>query len=67
MNLTKVTVYKEIMLLKTNVLNKVVTIWLGWIRLLFGSDRSPRRGDIVRACVRAYVWDILQNNSENEF
>ena len=38
---------------------------------LFGSDRSPRRGDLVRACVcacvRACVWDILQNNSENEF
>ena len=37
----------------------------------FGSDRSPRRGDLVCACVRACVCpcvcDIIQNNSENEF
>ena len=31
--------------------------------VFFGSDRSPRRGDLVRAC----VCDIIQNNSENEF
>ena len=33
--------------------------------------RSPRRGYLVRACVRVCVcpcvWDILQNNSKNEF
>ena len=33
----------------------------------FGSDRSPRRGDLVRASVCACVCDIIQNNSENEF
>ena len=33
----------------------------------FGSDRSPRREGLVRACVRACVWDILQNYSESEF
>ena len=30
---------------------------------VFGSDRSPRRGDVVRPSVR----DIIQKNSENEF
>ena len=35
--------------------------------LIFGSDRSPRRGDVVRASVRLSVRDILQNNSEHEF
>ena len=30
---------------------------------IFGSDRSPRRGDLVCPSVS----DILQNNSENEF
>ena len=34
---------------------------------LFGSDRSPRRGDLVRSSVRACVCDIIQNNSENDF
>ena len=32
-------------------------------KILFGSDRSPRRGNLVCAC----VCDIIQNNSENEF
>ena len=38
---------------------------------IFGSDRSPRRGYLVRVCVRACVrvsmCDIIQNNSQNEF
>ena len=31
--------------------------------LVFGSDRTPRRGDLVRAC----MCDIIQKNTENEF
>ena len=34
---------------------------------IFGSDRSPRRGDVVRACVRPSVRDIIQKSTENEF
>ena len=32
---------------------------------LFGSDRSPRRGDVVRACVRAHVRPSLSSMSSS--
>ena len=28
--------------------------------VFFGSDRSPRRGDVVPVCVRPSVHDIIQ-------
>ena len=38
---------------------------------IFGSKRSPRRGNVVCACVRPCVLlsvrDIIQKNIENEF
>ena len=30
-----------------------------WNFGIFGSDRSPRSGDLVRVGVRACVWDIM--------
>ena len=38
-----------------------------YISFIFGSDRSPRRGDLVCACVRASVCDIIQNMTLKEF
>ena len=38
-----------------------------YIQGLFGSDRSPRRGDLVRACVRPCVLHFPQKNTANEF
>ena len=42
-----------------------------FLSFFLAPTRSPRRGDLVRACVcpcvRASVRDILQNDSENEF
>ncbi len=35
--------------------------------MLFGSERSPRRGDLVRVCVRPSVWHFHQKNIEKEF
>ena len=33
---------------------------------IFGSDRSPRRGNVVCPSVRVCVRDIIQKNIENE-
>ena len=48
-------------IISTRRYSNVVRFSLVYILLLFGSDRSPRRGDLVCACVR----DIIQKSIEN--
>ena len=64
-------------LISLRFLSSCLPILLAQLKVLLflAPTRSPRRGDLVRACVRACVrvsvracvCDIIQNNSENEF